>query len=131
MQLTLTDNDRKLWKTMDEATYQAIAVMARSTNGLQYWHSDGSWKTEKPDQAEIRIPGVVHEGATLYMGAENEKNGSSKPSVDDNYRPFGVNNVYVTGGAIFPTIGSWNPTLTMCGYAQDLARKLVKETGQN
>lgn len=22
-------------------------------------------------------------------------------------------------------VGSWNPTLTMCGYAQDLARKLV------
>lgn len=116
---------------MDEATYQAIDVMARSGKGLEYWHPGKGWKAEKPIQGDIRIPGVVHEGATLYMGKQNEKNGNSKPSVDEQYRPFGVNNVYVTGGAIFPTIGSWNPTLTMCGYAQDLARKLVKETGKN
>ncbi|KAK9413628.1 hypothetical protein SUNI508_11837 [Seiridium unicorne] len=27
-------------------------------------------------------------------------------------------------GALFPTAGSWNPTMTLCGFAQDLARKL-------
>ena len=30
----------------------------------------------------------------------------------------------MTGNAILPTASSWNPTLTMCGYAQDLARRL-------
>jgi choline dehydrogenase-like flavoprotein len=32
----------------------------------------------------------------------------------------------VTGAALFPTAGSWNPTLTICGFAQDLARRLHK-----
>ena len=36
---------------------------------------------------------------------------------------------FVTGAALFPTAGSWNPTLTMCGYAQDLARKLHPKIG--
>lgn len=40
------------------------------------------------------------------------------------FSPYGIENVHVTGAALFPTAGSWNPTMTMCGYAQDLAYKL-------
>ena len=35
----------------------------------------------------------------------------------------------MTGGALFPAAGSWNPTLTMCGFAQDLAGKLHGKRG--
>jgi choline dehydrogenase-like flavoprotein len=31
---------------------------------------------------------------------------------------------FVTGAGILPTAGSWNPTMTICGFAQDLARRL-------
>ena len=126
-------------------SYDAINVMAdNKASELEYWHNGDSknkagWKRQKPPQAEIRIPGVVHEASTLYMGTPSDP----KACVDDNYRPFGSKNVYVTGAALFPSagtcfhplhscmllkerIGSWNPTLTMCGYAQDLARKLCK-----
>ena len=94
---------------------------------LEYWHDDGTgsgdgiWKKERPAQKEIRIPGVVHEASTLYVGKESEPGAC----LDESYRPFGCKNVYVTGGAILPTAGSWNPTLTLCGYAQDLAKKIV------
>ncbi|TFY71091.1 hypothetical protein EVG20_g1912 [Dentipellis fragilis] len=127
VQITLTDKDKALWTTMDKATYDAIAVMAGAQSGnVEYWakspNSDTwGWSKSKPAVEDIRVPGVVHEAATLYMGDRS----NAGASVDDHYRPFGSNNVYVTGAALFPSSGSWNPTLTMCGYAQDLARKIV------
>jgi choline dehydrogenase-like flavoprotein len=48
----------------------------------------------------------------------------AKSVVGLDYRPHGIRNVYVIGGGLVPTSGSWNPTLTMCGLAQDLAEKL-------
>ena len=94
---------------------------------LEYWHDDGTgsgngtWNKQLPAKTEIRIPGVVHEASTLYVGHESDPGAC----LDESYRPFGCKNVYVTGGAILPTAGSWNPTLTLCGYAQDLAKKVV------
>lgn len=51
-------------------------------------------------------------------------------SVDELYSPHVIENVHVTGAALFPTTGSWNPTMTMCGYAQDLAHKLHEMKSQ-
>ena len=125
VQLTLSEKDKHLWDVMDKATYDAITVMAGpAASNLQYWHNNGGWKSTKPPTLDIRVPGAVHEASTLYMGELSDP----MASVDKEYRPFGSKNVYVTGAAIFPSAGSWNPTLTMCGYAQDLARKLAKVT---
>ncbi|KAI8316818.1 hypothetical protein K4K61_000096 [Colletotrichum sp. SAR11_59] len=135
LQYTLTKSDRQLWDTMDQATYQTIEQMATPTGsespseGLEYWHIDeaepnqGSWKPAHPKQSEIRIPGIVHETSTAFMGSDP----SDGSSVGPKYNIHGVPNVFVTGGALFPTAGSWNPTLTMCGFAQDLARQLEEE----
>ncbi|KAF3005266.1 hypothetical protein E8E14_006561 [Neopestalotiopsis sp. 37M] len=129
LQYTLTDSDRTLWDTMDQATYETIEQMAKPkgsglpSDGIEYWHVDennkGSWKPTHPKQSEIRVPGIVHETSTAFMGPAVEGG-----SVDSNYNVHNVSNVFVTGGALFPTAGSWNPTMTMCGFAQDLARKL-------
>ncbi|KAH0432022.1 2-keto-gluconate dehydrogenase [Colletotrichum camelliae] len=145
LQYTLTKSDRQLWDTMDKATYQTIEKMVTPAESelpsgsepstkapesvLEYWHNDGpdtnkgSWKAGKPDPSEIRIPGIVHETSTAFMGSEP----SDGSSVGPDYSVHGVPNVFVTGGALFPTAGSWNPTLTMCGFAQDLARQLENE----
>ena len=45
------------------------------------------------------------------------------------FRPYGIENVYVTGGGIFPTAGSWNNTAAMVGYAQHLAKTLTESQG--
>ncbi|THG95684.1 hypothetical protein EW026_g6015 [Hermanssonia centrifuga] len=128
LQITLSEKDHSLWDIMDHATqtdlfsYDAIAAMADDeVRNLQYWHNSSGWSSRKPPVSEIRVPGIVHEGSTLYMGPQ----GDPAAAVDDRYRPYGCQNVYVTGAALFPAAGSWNPTLTMCGFAQDLARKLV------
>jgi choline dehydrogenase-like flavoprotein len=81
--------------------------------------SGGCWGPAPPPRAQIRLPIIVHEASPLWIGADPA---SSVVGLD--YRPHGVNNVFVTGGGLFPTSGSWNPTLTMCGLAQDLAARL-------
>ncbi|KAL1730889.1 hypothetical protein EV714DRAFT_209958 [Schizophyllum commune] len=130
-------------KVMEEATYKAIAVMAGDghEDEIEYWHDahevqvavdngkhtvrhqeEAGWKHKRPPADMVRVPGLVHETSTLYMSDHLEND--PQASVDSLYRPRKCDNVYVTGGALFPTSGSWNPTLTMCGFAQDLADKI-------
>ena len=129
LQLVLGKEDMKLWDEMDKATYETINAMVTSKDSLkgsvdiEYWVSnkDGSysWKKSKPNKEQVRLNVIVHEASTLWMGKDAK---TSVVGLD--YRPHGVKNVYVTGGSLFPTSGSWNPTLTMCGFAQDLADNL-------
>lgn len=146
LQFTLSEDDRKLWNVMDQATYDSIKTMSGQPN-IEYWDTNTQgWIKEKPAVDTIRIPGIVHEASTAYVGRK-----SHGGTLDSWYRPHGVKNVvrplaleinflglltnkrnlqFVTGGALFPTAGSWNPTLTMCGFAQDLARKLHPKIGE-
>jgi hypothetical protein len=76
-------------------------------DALEYWHdSSASWRTERPTEDSIRVPGIVHETSTLYMSDDLEKD--EHASVGPQYTPKGCGNVYVTGGALFPSSGSWN-----------------------
>ncbi|KAI5826665.1 FAD/NAD(P)-binding domain-containing protein [Schizophyllum commune Tattone D] len=135
-------------KVMEDATYRAIVVMAGGKESdVEYWHdahevevpvengkyfrraqAGAGWRKERPPAKSVRVPGLVHETSTLYMS--DNLNGDPHASVDSLYRPRNCDNVYVTGGALFPTAGSWNPTLTMCGFAQDLAKKLWKRSNE-
>ena len=129
LQYTMLEQDRDLWDVMDKATYETIEVMStppksQPSNGIEHWHSNktgqgGYWAKNRPAVSDIRVPGIVHKASTAFVGDEAEGG-----SVDELGRPHGISNVYVTGGALFPTAGSWNPTLTMCGFAQHLARRL-------
>ena len=125
LQLTTGEEDMRLWDVLDQATYQTIQAMtsSRGMPEVEYWidtpDGGGSWSTSKPDQSQIRLNIIVHEASALWMGTDPKTS-----VVGTDYRPHGVTNVYVTGGSIFPTSGSWNPTLTMCGLAQDLADRL-------
>ncbi|KAF8188466.1 hypothetical protein K438DRAFT_1919759 [Mycena galopus ATCC 62051] len=127
LQVDLSSEDKKLWKIMDEATYVDFTRLTSDENKVIEYPPDmmqSNWRKERPTEKSIRVPGIVHETSTLYMSDDLEKD--PQASVGPQYTPRGCSNVYVTGGALFPSSGSWNPTLTMCGYAQDLAKKLVK-----
>jgi len=77
---------------------------------IEYWHDSsdvaGTWEKRPPPKDKIHIPGIVHETSTLYMADDLEKD--KHASVGPDYRPKGCGNVYVTGGALFPSSGSWN-----------------------
>jgi choline dehydrogenase-like flavoprotein len=125
LQLIPGKEDKQLWDTLDEATYQTIQALTTSGSSspaIEYWVDDGNtgcWQAGRPAQTQIRLNIIVHEASPLWMGKD-----PATSVVGLDYRPHGVKNVYLTGASIFPTSGSWNPTLTMCGFAQDLADRL-------
>jgi choline dehydrogenase-like flavoprotein len=121
--------DEETWDVMDEGTFEMLGVLSpKGAGAVEYWHgspTEGRWSSERPKPEERRVPGLVHEGSTLWMdGADGDKG-----VVASDYRPHGVENVYVTGGCLWPAGGSWNPTMTMVGLAQDLADRLSGHSG--
>jgi choline dehydrogenase-like flavoprotein len=116
--------DDVTWDTMDEGCFQMMerVLSPAGADHVEYWHGapdTGTWRESRPVLEQRRVPALVHEGSTLHIG-----HGRDAP-VDLGYRLRGVGNVYVTGGCLWPTGGSWNPTMTMVALAQDLAEKLA------
>jgi hypothetical protein len=90
LQYTLAKEDRQLWDLMDQATYETIETMSNGkVSNIEYWDTTSQdWIKKRPAVSTIRIPGIVHECSTAYVGPENEGG-----SLDDFYRPHGVKNV--------------------------------------
>lgn len=78
-----------------------------------------------PSPEQIRLNIITHEASVLWMGT-----GLQTCLVGTDYRPHSLNTLYVTGGAIFPTSGSWSPRLMMYGLAQHLADQFVSVSSE-
>jgi choline dehydrogenase-like flavoprotein len=119
------DHDHRTWQVMDQAAFEMleIALSPRGRSRVEYWHGtpdNGSWQRARPVPQQRRLPGLVHEASTLWVGEADDG------VVGLDYRPQCLENVYVTGGSLWPTAGSFNPTLTMVALAQDLADQLSR-----
>ena len=90
LQFTLAQEDSQLWDLMDQVTYKTIETMSGgSASNIEYWDAaTQGWIKSKPAVDTIRVPGIVHEASTAFVGPE--KNGGS---LDRLYRPHGVKNV--------------------------------------
>jgi len=119
LQSVTNKTDEEVWDTMDDATFQVIEQeIASGAKHVEYWHpvgSSGSWKKTRPTVEMIRVPATVHEASTMWMGGDDEE-----APVCLDYRPKGVENVYITGAALYPTGASWNPTGVMVALAMHL-----------
>jgi hypothetical protein len=137
IQVVLNDKDKQLWDTMDKSTLAVLKRLAlcgdpNDSCQLEYWHSEdshsstqkGCWLKDPPT-SQIRRRVLVHPASTMWIGDDE-----SSP-VDLDYRFRGVENVYLTGGALWPTSGSWNPTCTMTALAINLADKLLTNIDNN
>ncbi|MGE0224544.1 MAG: FAD-dependent oxidoreductase [Acetobacteraceae bacterium] len=84
--------------------------------------------TGEPDiETVIRRDGAYggHHLGTARMGAS-----PAMGVVDSDCRVWGVNNLYIAGGAVFPTSSQANPTLTIVALALRLADHLKKQASQ-
>jgi 3-keto-disaccharide hydrolase/GMC oxidoreductase len=136
--------DEELWKAIDTASDQVARVFAAG-QPFEIRKADGSWKavpfaanlqddanlplTFRDRQAgETHIPGrrdrlgtTHHEAGGLHCGSD-----PAKTVTDEHCKIRGVTNAYVSGPALFPTIGSPNPMLTGTAFARRLATRLIE-----
>jgi choline dehydrogenase-like flavoprotein len=110
--LVATQADRDLWTRMDDATFALAARMAGNAADIEYWNAPlGLWQALPPQGAAFpfwRDPlgSTHHEAGTLFMGA------AGAAVTDEVGRFHGIANAYAAGPALYPTVGSANPSLT-------------------
>lgn len=124
LQYTLTDDDKKLWDVMDQATYKTIEAMSGGSRALEYWDDDlQGWTKEHPAVKNIRIPGIVHEASTSYVG--DQANGGS---LDELYRPHGLKNLVCScPTAVMQEARLMNHSLLLeQGYSQQLGVGILR-----
>lgn len=120
LEFHLNHQDNQLWDWMDRVTFQTLSKMSISPdrNDLEYWHeSNETWQKETPPLDQIRKTTLVHDASTMWIGSSEDV----QAPVGPDYRLKGVDNVYITGGSLWPTGGSWNPVLTIVAMAMHLA----------
>ena len=126
LQCVTDETDNELWRVMEMAAFESLEnYLTPAGQTIQYWSKDkNDWHQTgtRPTAAETRWSGLVHEASTMWIGDDETA------PVDLDYRFRGVENVYLTGGALWPTGASWSPTCAMCGLAMDLADKLTKQS---
>ena len=124
LQVVENKTDHETWDVMDASTFKMLeeVLSPQGKNKVEYWHGtpdDGQWLSKRPCINDYRVDALVHESSTLFIGEENNA------PVDTDYLLKGTDNVFITGGALWPQGGSWNPTMTMVALSQHLADNLV------
>jgi choline dehydrogenase-like flavoprotein len=131
--LVATPNDRQLWAAMDQSAFDlALAVAGNNAANIEYWNAQtNQWQAVRPQPDasghgfwQDRLGTTHHEAGTLFMGAP----GAS--ITDTNGKFHGKANAYVAGPALFPSLGSANPSLTALSLARRTANAIISATTQ-
>ncbi|UJR17582.1 hypothetical protein I4U23_004478 [Adineta vaga] len=120
LKVLLNEQDKALWDCMDNKIFAVMNKISSDSdnNDLQYWHeTDKTWEKDIPLSDEIRKPLIVHDASTMSIGDDED----IEAPVGLDYHLHGIDNVYITGGALWPTGGSWNPVLTIVAMSIHLA----------
>jgi len=103
-----SDADMTAWKEMEDAAVALLKAVAGSPADVQNIQINRN-----------QIGTTHHEAGTMWMGAPGQ-------SVTDSFGKFhNMANVYVAGPALFPVIGSANPSLTATTLARRTADAVV------
>jgi len=125
--LVATQNDRRLWTAMDRSALDLAVALAKAPANIEYWNAPNNQWQAAPLQPDAngrgfwqdRLGTTHHEAGTLFMGAPGA-------SITDTSGKFhGRANVYAVGPAVFPTLGSGNPSVTALSLARRTASSIV------
>jgi hypothetical protein len=127
VQLVKSPADTQLWFDMDTAAFQLAAALAKQPGNIEYWNGQvGAWQQAAPPidpqtggKWRDQLGSTHHEAGTLFAGAP----GAS--ITDTNGKFHTTSNAFVAGPAIFPTLGSANPSLTALTLARRTAEAIV------
>lgn len=111
--LVANADDQALWNTMDQA---ALALAKKLAD-------DDPAKFKLVEQKRDGLGTTHHEAGTLWMGAD-----AATSITDLEGRFHHVANAFVAGPAIFPTLGSANPSLTALVLARRTALAIVRDS---
>jgi hypothetical protein len=125
--LVATPNDRQLWAAMDKSAFDLALKLAKSSTNIEYWNAPANqWQANQPqpDAAgrgfwQDLLGTTHHEAGTLFMGT------AGASITDSNGKFHGKANAYVAGSAVFPTLGSANPSLTALSLSRRTAGAIV------
>lgn len=109
--LVKTGDDNTLWTAMDQA---ALALAKKLAD-------DDMTKFKLISQTQDGLGTTHHEAGTLWMGTDSN---TSVTNLDGRFHH--ISNAYVAGPALFPTLGSANPSLTALALARRSARSIVQ-----
>lgn len=104
--LVANQEDNTLWNTMDKAALDLAKAVA----------NNDSTKIKVVSQARDGLGTTHHEAGTLWMGTNAN---DSITNLDGRFHH--ITNAYVAGPALFPTLGSANPSLTAIALARRTA----------
>lgn len=125
--LVKNPSDVRLWFDMDTAAFQFAAALAKQPANIEYWSGQvNAWQAAPPPIDAQNggfwrdgLGSTHHEAGTLFAGVA----GSS--ITDTSGRLHGITNAYVAGPAVFPSLGSANPSLTALSLARHTAHAIV------
>ena len=141
--LVPTAKDLELWRTMDDTAVAFAQALAGVPENIEYFYnkdaslnaSGAAWHSEPPPPSsssdrngpanKVRdgLGTTHHEAGTLWMGAD-----PSTSVTDLNGRFHHRSNVYVAGPALFPALGSANPSLTALTLARRTTDAIVERS---
>ncbi|MCI0598214.1 MAG: GMC family oxidoreductase [Beijerinckiaceae bacterium] len=108
----LTEDDREHCATTNKTI---LATLSHSRIGFPSGQS--------ADYADIWPKKIV--GCWHHMGTTRMHSDPAKGVVDANCKVHGINNLFVAGSSVFPTVGSDSPTITLVALALRLCDKIT------
>ena len=119
--LVATPADQALWDVMDQAAVDLAIRMAGSPANVEYFY-DNTWNATSPPKGKVRdgLGTTHHEAGTLAAGTD-----PSKSATDLDGKFHQIDNAYAAGPAVFPHLGSANPSLTALTLAKKTTQAII------
>ncbi|PDT87168.1 hypothetical protein CO669_26860 [Bradyrhizobium sp. Y36] len=111
-----TSNDRAAWVKLAAAAVELAKRLGKTAGDVEYLYNGGWQSAPPPDPFAVtkdQLGNTHHEAGTLWMGDD-----SSTSITDPTGKFHHISNAYVAGPALFPTVGSANPSLTGLALAR-------------